>query len=165
MVIALSLQLCFVSRPLEKSNVQLTKFTKTSNHDHVVHKRATLPPGVESLNTLCLFLTRPRCTTTPPQSSPPSSPTSRLPRSSSSVIPQPSTWTSIRPPRWPGGCEASPCCCLYTGVQQLQLRVRAWIWNIKIISFMGLCVSRQSPAVKTPDEYNAAYRLPEKVWH
>lgn len=35
--------------------------------------------------------------------------------------------------------------------------------DIKIISFMGLCVSRQSPAVKTLDEYNAAYRLPEKV--
>lgn len=31
--------------------------------------------------------------------------------------------------------------------------------------FTGMCVSRQSPAVKTPDEYNAAYRLPEKVGH
>lgn len=33
------------------------------------------------------------------------------------------------------------------------------------MSSVNMCVLsyRQSPAVKTPDEYNVAYRLPEKV--
>lgn len=69
-------------------------------------------------NCLCLSTVSLKFTMTPRRSSPPSSPTSRPPRSSCSLVLQQSTWTWTRPPLWPGSSAASPCCCSYTGSHQ-----------------------------------------------
>lgn len=79
-----------------------------------------LQPNVSDFHHVCLSPASLKCMMTPPRSCPLSSPTSRRPRSSSSLVPKPSTWTWRRPPLWPGGCVASHCCCLCTGVLELQ---------------------------------------------
>lgn len=63
-----------------------------------------------------LFIS-PKCSSIPRQSRFRSSPTSWRLRSSCFLTLRPNTWTWTRPALWPGGCEASPCCCWCTGVQ------------------------------------------------
>lgn len=52
---------------------------------------------------------------------------------------------------------------LSTHAALCKLLPQAWAVPLKLKSTPARLFSRESPAVKTSDEFNAAYRLPEKV--
>ncbi|KAI4831341.1 hypothetical protein KUCAC02_000888 [Chaenocephalus aceratus] len=70
--------------------------------------------------------------------------------------------SSVQPPQFP--YQQTPQVFLFsrpvTKQQDLDTAT-ALAWRLRGLALL-LLVHRQSPAVKTPDEYNAAYRLPEK---
>ncbi|KAF3857385.1 hypothetical protein F7725_009244 [Dissostichus mawsoni] len=70
--------------------------------------------------------------------------------------------SSVQPPQFP--YQQTPQVFLFSrpATKQQDLdTANALAWRLRGLALL-LLVHRQSPAVKTPDEYNAAYRLPEK---
>ncbi|KAK1876585.1 Thioredoxin domain containing protein 16 [Dissostichus eleginoides] len=70
--------------------------------------------------------------------------------------------SSVQPPQFP--YQQTPQVFLFSrpATKQQDLdTATALAWRLRGLALL-LLVHRQSPAVKTPDEYNAAYRLPEK---
>uniref|UniRef100_A0A1A8JD98 Thioredoxin domain containing 16 n=3 Tax=Nothobranchius kuhntae TaxID=321403 RepID=A0A1A8JD98_NOTKU len=70
--------------------------------------------------------------------------------------------SSVPPPQFP--YQLTPQVFLFSrpATQHLDLDVAtALAWKLRGLALL-LLVHRQSPGVKTPEEYNAAYRLPEK---
>ncbi|XP_034720333.1 thioredoxin domain-containing protein 16 isoform X3 [Etheostoma cragini] len=70
--------------------------------------------------------------------------------------------SSVQPPQFP--YQQTPQVFLFSRptTAHLDLATATTLaWRLRGLALL-LLVHRQSPAVKTPDEYNAAYRLPEK---
>ncbi|XP_008299682.1 thioredoxin domain-containing protein 16 isoform X2 [Stegastes partitus] len=70
--------------------------------------------------------------------------------------------SSVQPPQFP--YQQTPQVFLFSrpATEHLDLdTATALAWRLRGLALL-LLVHRQSPAVRTPDEYNAAYRLPEK---
>uniref|UniRef100_A0A3Q4IB36 Thioredoxin domain containing 16 n=1 Tax=Neolamprologus brichardi TaxID=32507 RepID=A0A3Q4IB36_NEOBR len=71
--------------------------------------------------------------------------------------------SSVQPPQFP--YQQTPQVFLFShpATEHLDLDTATTLaWRLRGLALL-LLVHRCSPAVKTPDEYNAAYRLPEKV--
>uniref|UniRef100_A0AAQ5YSA6 Thioredoxin domain-containing protein n=2 Tax=Amphiprion ocellaris TaxID=80972 RepID=A0AAQ5YSA6_AMPOC len=70
--------------------------------------------------------------------------------------------SSVQPPQFP--YQQTPQVFLFSrpATEHLDLDTATTLaWRLRGLALL-LLVHRQSPAVKTPDEYNAAYRLPDK---
>lgn len=70
--------------------------------------------------------------------------------------------SSVQPPQFP--YQQTPQVFLFSRPMTEHLdrdTATTLAWRLRGLALL-LLVHRQSPAVKTPDEYNAAYRLPEK---
>lgn len=121
---------------------------------------------------------RRKLTKTPPPSSPRQFLTSRPLKSSCFLGPPRLTWTGTLLPVWPRSCVAGllrywltglllvveclshqTLCLLYYSSTRLTLPHR----GIYVCFALCFVTFRESASVKTPEKYNAAYRLPAKV--